>query len=136
MTKILVVYGTSYGQTEKIVRRIAADLKTREIEAVAINARDGHPTLRVDEFDGFLVASSVIGGPRQRYVEKFVREHLEQLRCAPSAFLSVSGAAGTPTPAGQAEARKRVEEFFQATGWGAPGNADLRGAAAHHNNTH
>jgi menaquinone-dependent protoporphyrinogen oxidase len=117
MPNILAVYGTAYGQTEKVIRRITADLTARGFSVVCLRADRLPASLRIDEFDGFVVGASVIRGRHQPYVERFVREHLDSLNAAPSAFLSVSGAAASTAPAELVAARGILQKFLDQTGW-------------------
>jgi menaquinone-dependent protoporphyrinogen oxidase len=117
MANVLIVYGTSYGQTAKIVERIADRLKAA-----------GHcPTLwrgdsipkgtAVTGFEAFLVAGSVLYGRHQRYLRDFVRQNRSVLNTRPSAFVSVSGALIGPWGPGQNEARKYLAQFLEETCW-------------------
>jgi menaquinone-dependent protoporphyrinogen oxidase len=117
MANILMVYGTAYGQTEKIVGRIAGKL-TAMGHRVTIwkgDALPGQPSLA--DFDVFLVAGSVLFGRHQRYLTTFVRQHLSRLNAAPGAFVSVCGALIGHWARGQEEAGKYLEKFFDQTGW-------------------
>jgi menaquinone-dependent protoporphyrinogen oxidase len=117
MADILVVYGTSYGQTAKIVRRIA-DRLTTEGHRVSICRGDALPSEQtLDDFDAVLVAGSVLYGKHQPYVRDFVRRNVRRLNAAPSAFLSVCGALAGSWSKGQLEARKYIERFLAETGW-------------------
>ena len=116
-TQVLAVYGTSYGQTEKVVKRIADRLEAQGLRVVTVRGDQLRPTLRLDEFDGFLVAASVVQGHHQRYIERFVRAHRTELRAASSAFISVSGAAASASLPERAAAEANIQKFFDATHW-------------------
>ena len=60
MAKILMVYGTTYGQTEKIVRRIDRLLGERGHDVSAYKGDQLPDELAVGKHDGFLIAGSVI----------------------------------------------------------------------------
>jgi menaquinone-dependent protoporphyrinogen oxidase len=116
MASILIVYGTAYGQTAKIVKRIA-DRLTAAGHRVTVWQGDALPAERsLDRFDGFLVAGSVLFGKHQRYLEKFVRENVARLNASRTAFISVCGAAASPEPRSAQEARKYVSAFTARTG--------------------
>jgi menaquinone-dependent protoporphyrinogen oxidase len=117
MTAILAIYGTAYGQTEKVVRRIADRLSERGVSVNSYRGDTIPADLALDRFDGFLIAASVIRGRHQPYIREFVRRHVAQLNGTPSVFVSVSGAAGNPTAEKQAEACAHVETFLGETGW-------------------
>lgn len=117
MANILAVYGTAHGHTERIARRIAGGLRDHG-EVVTLARGDHVPSsLALEQYDAYIIAASVIGGRHQRYIERFVRRHVRRLNVAPSAFVSVCGAAAGVSPADQAEARRYVERFLRRTGW-------------------
>ena len=113
MSRILVVYGTAYGQTQRIARRIV-DRLADQGHTVSMYKGDNLPAhLPLEDFDAFMLAASVIRGRHQRYIHDFARQNAMRLNGAPSAFVSVSGAAaGSPD-----QARECVEQFFRQTGW-------------------
>jgi menaquinone-dependent protoporphyrinogen oxidase len=129
MTRVLIVYGTSYGQTERVVRRLAARLESHDFVVTLRRGNDRAPEPQPGEYEAIAIAASVIRGKHQRYISDFVASHVDQLNCMPSAFISVSGAAGTPE--GEAEARGYVEEFCRATGWRPSLTAAFGGAIAY-----
>jgi menaquinone-dependent protoporphyrinogen oxidase len=117
MAKILIVYGTAYGQTERIALEIARVLRNSEY-AVDVARGDRLPTgLALDEYDGFLIAASVLYGRHQRYLQTFVRDHVTRLNAMPSAFVSVCGAMAGSAPEGVAMAQGYLEKFLRTTGW-------------------
>jgi menaquinone-dependent protoporphyrinogen oxidase len=114
---MLIVYGTDHGHAARVVRRIAAILTTRDWE-VTLERGDRLPAhLTIERFNAVLVAASIHGGRHQHYIEEYVRRHREELSRKPSAFVSVSGAAGDPRAHRQAAAWQYVVGFMKATGW-------------------
>ena len=63
--KVLLVFGSAYGQTEKIVRRLAIRLEENGNRCVVARGNALPPGLRLEEFDGFVVAGSVLFGRHQ-----------------------------------------------------------------------
>jgi menaquinone-dependent protoporphyrinogen oxidase len=115
--QILIVYGTKYGQTAKIARRLAEIIMARGEIATTINA-DGVPSnLVLTAFDGVIVGGSVIAGKHQRSVRRFVLDHRDALDSMPCAFFSVSASAGSSTERGRADAQRCIDEFLRDTGW-------------------
>jgi menaquinone-dependent protoporphyrinogen oxidase len=113
MARILVIYGTAYGHTQRIARRIA-DRLAAQGHGVCLYQGDDLPShLLVDEYDALVIAASIIRGRHQRYIRDFVRRHALRLNAVPSAFISVCGAAhGSP-----AQAHAYLDAFLQQTGW-------------------
>jgi menaquinone-dependent protoporphyrinogen oxidase len=117
MSNILLVYGTAYGQTERIAQRIAPVLRASG-HTVTVQRGDRLPAhLSLGAYDAFVVAASVLYGRHQRYIRSFVGKHVERLNAAPSAFLSVCGAAAGSAPEGPTAAQGYAEKFLRETGW-------------------
>jgi menaquinone-dependent protoporphyrinogen oxidase len=113
MAKILLVYGTAYGQTERIARRIVDQL-TAHGHGVCMYKGESLPAnLPLDRYDAFVVAASVIRGRYQRYIRDFVRCQAGRLGAVPSAFVSVSGTAKDSPQ----QAREHAESFLRQSGW-------------------
>ena len=87
---ILIVYGTTEGQTGKIAARTATHLRERghqvELRDSAALASD----LKLGHFDAFVIAASVHQEHHQETVTNFVFAHHELLNTKPSALISVS----------------------------------------------
>jgi len=129
--RILIFYGTSYGQTAKIARRMD-DLLTASGEIVTlVDASSQPPGLTPREFDGIIVGGSIIRGRHQKSVRRFVHVHRDVLNAMPSAFFSVSGAAASPDQDARAEARRFVDAFLGETGWDPVLSESIAGAMAY-----
>jgi menaquinone-dependent protoporphyrinogen oxidase len=115
--RILIVYGTSHGQTARIALRMADLLMTSGDSGTLTDADAVPHGLTPRDYDGVIVGSSVTYDYHQRCARRFARAHRDALNAMPSAFFSVSGAAASQDAEGQARARRYVEEFLQETGW-------------------
>jgi menaquinone-dependent protoporphyrinogen oxidase len=131
MAKILVVYGSSYGQTAKVVNRITEGLDLAGHRGTVWKGDALPADYSLDGFDGFLIAGSVVLGHHQDYLRDFVRRHAGRLNAAPSAFVSVCGALSEAGPEGTARAATYVAEFLAATGWRPRLTASFGGAVAY-----
>jgi menaquinone-dependent protoporphyrinogen oxidase len=131
MTAILALYGTAYGQTERVVQRIADRLQHDGLEVRTYRGDALPRELDVSKFDAVLVGASVIRGMHQPYVRDFVRRHAARLNLIPSAFVSVSGAAGSPLPDKRAEAQEYVDGFLKQTAWHPTVTATFGGTLAY-----
>ena len=115
--RIMIVYGTRYGQTAKIALRIE-ELLTAAGEIVTLTPADDLPIdFSPRDYDGIIVGASVIGGKHQRYVRDFVRRYRVMLNEMPTAFFSVSASAASADEHGRAAARRILGEFLRGTGW-------------------
>jgi len=127
MARFLVIYGTAYGQTERITRRVVDCLRSRG-HGVCMYKGDHLPKhLRLDDYDAVVVGASIIRGRHQRYIRAFARRHHEQLNSMRSAFVSVSGSA----QGSREQARRYIDEFVQQTGWNPRFPASFAGSMAY-----
>ncbi|HMK73719.1 MAG TPA: flavodoxin domain-containing protein [Myxococcaceae bacterium] len=118
MARILIVYGTSYGQTQKIAGRIGDRARFRGHQVTLLNAQGIRGPLTLDDCEAVVVGGSVLYGRYQRALERFVSSHRAKLDRLPgTAFFSVSMAAARSTPAAAAEVTKTLDRFFLRTGW-------------------
>jgi menaquinone-dependent protoporphyrinogen oxidase len=127
MSKILVVYGSTFGQTERVARRIAGILKDAG-HAVETHRGDELPdALPLGDYDGFLVAASVLMGHHQKYIRHWLRRYATLLNVAPSAFVSVCGAAGSDP----LQAQAYIDGLLRETGWRPKVTRSFTGAVAY-----
>jgi len=101
--RLLIVFASRFGQTEKIAKRIAtaAGVKT-DVVAVADAV-----TISLQEYEYLIVASPVYFGKHDRRIEEFVRRNALLILAMQSAFVSVSGS----------KDEALVHEFTRRTGW-------------------
>lgn len=126
--QILAIYGSNYGQAEKVLKRIVGILEGRG-HVVSVYKGDTVPAdVGVEDFDAVVIAASIAVGRYQDYIKQFVLRHLAVLRTRPTAFISVNGANPESKPEWQAEARRYVEQFRQDTGWEPRWTATFSGA--------
>ena len=112
MTKILIGYGTTEGQTARIAEYIADVMRSQGQEAQVLDLK-GSKDLPLDSYDAVIVGGSIHMGKHEEHVADFVRKNRVSLERLPSAFFSVSLAAH-----GDMEnARAYVKNFEQETGW-------------------
>jgi menaquinone-dependent protoporphyrinogen oxidase len=129
--RLLIVFGTSHGQTEKIARRMA-DVLTGSGDAVTLwNADALPPDDTPRDVDGIIVGAPVLFGQHRSSVVRFVRRHIWALNATPSAFFSVSGSAASPQEPARREARRILDEFLRETGWRPLQTATIAGAMAY-----
>ena len=114
MRRLLIVYGTTEGQTRKIAEHVAGGVAGWTVtlhDATALPA-DLDPAA----YDAVIVAASLHVGRHQTAVEHFVRRHRTALAASRTAFLSVSlSAAGDEHD--RQDAHDCAERFLSETGW-------------------
>lgn len=113
--KLLIVYGTTEGQTRKICEFISNEAREAGYQVSLVNSLESH--IHPAEFDAVIVGSSVHAGRYQAAVEHYVHEHHQELNSKITAFLSVSLAAASDEEESWKELRNQTEEFLNKTGW-------------------
>ncbi|HKW49972.1 MAG TPA: flavodoxin domain-containing protein [Gemmatimonadaceae bacterium] len=126
--RVLVLYGTSYGQTTRIAARIANRIEESGAVVSFHDIRELRMDAHLESYDAVIIGASVIRGRHQRAVQEFVSQHCEMLNVLPTAFFSVSGSAASPDERGRADARRCAESFLRATHW-RPAITELVGGA-------
>lgn len=112
---ILIVYGTTEGQTRKIAEWTATRIRERRHEAELRDSAALVSDLDTDKYDALIIAASVHQEYHQETITNFVIAHLKMLEKKPSAFISVSLSAVLKE--GGTEAQEYVDRFVSVTGW-------------------
>ncbi|WP_440770857.1 flavodoxin domain-containing protein [Natronorubrum sp. DTA28] len=128
MTRVLVAFGSSEGQTATIAERVGDILESEGHEPVLVHLKHPPTGLDVATYDGVIVGASIHAGSHQRYVTEFVREHREALTRLPSAFFSVSLTAAHTDPVEREPARELLEAFLEETDWEPDATLTVAGA--------
>jgi menaquinone-dependent protoporphyrinogen oxidase len=110
---ILIVYGTTEGQTRKIAEWTATHIREHAHQAELRDSAALAPVLDLETYDAFIIAASVHQEYHQEAITNFVIAHREVLDAKPSAFISVSLSAVLEEP----EAQKYVDSFVSVTRW-------------------
>jgi menaquinone-dependent protoporphyrinogen oxidase len=126
-SRVLIIFGTSYGQTEKIAVRIAGGLQSHGFPIELCNAATCRPS-PLEEYTAVVVGSSIIAHGHQPSIKQFVRNNVEVLNRRPSAFFQVSASAGSASADGRAAAQKILDDFVTALGWTPVLSASIAGA--------
>ncbi|MGE4063211.1 MAG: flavodoxin domain-containing protein [Rhodospirillaceae bacterium] len=106
MRRLLIVYGTTEGQTQKIAEYLASEARAFGHTCNIYNVASLPPDLDLAQFPKIIVAASVHAERHQASVAQFVRRALPSLQKAQTAFLSVSLSA-----AGDAKERYDAWEY-------------------------
>ncbi|WP_458189368.1 menaquinone-dependent protoporphyrinogen IX dehydrogenase [Haladaptatus sp. NG-WS-4] len=128
MARILVVYGSTEGQSATIAERIAEVFDDAGHEPAVVHVKHRPEGFSLSEYDAVVVGASIHMGKHQKYVTRFVREHTAELNRRPSAFFSVSLAAADGSEEAWEQAREYVHEFLSETGWEPDWTAVVPGA--------
>jgi len=112
---ILIIYGTTEGQTRKIAARTATHIRERGHHVDLLDSAAPTADLKLGDFHAFIVAASVHQEHHQDAITNFVFAQHKLLNARPSAFISVSLSAALEDE--KPEAQKYVDRFVSVTGW-------------------
>lgn len=115
MTRILVIYGTTNGQTERVAEEIGRALRLTGVDASVFQASSAAPG--PEDYAGVIVAASLRAGRYQRTVRRWIKRHSEALRDKPGAFVSVCMMARDRRDATQQQLRGIMRAFVESCGW-------------------
>lgn len=120
MSRILIAYATSEGQTGRISRVLAQQLESLGHTVQRADLAAAGPAPDPADYDGTVVAASVHAGQHQRCAMRYVQQHREALSRSGTAFLSISMSAACTEGAGALQAVEQAEDFLRRTGWRPP----------------
>jgi menaquinone-dependent protoporphyrinogen oxidase len=112
---VLIVYGTTEGQTRKIAEWTATHVREHGHQVELRDSAAPASGSDIETFHAFIVAASVHQQCHQETITNFVIAHHALLNARPSAFISVSLSA--VLEAGKTEAQEYVDRFVSVTGW-------------------
>ncbi|MGD0533299.1 MAG: flavodoxin domain-containing protein [Methyloceanibacter sp.] len=112
---VLIVYGTTEGQTRKIAERTAMRVGEHGHWVELYDSASSATNLDVSIFHAIIVATSVHQECHQDTIIDFAVAHRDQLSSKPTAFISVSLSAVLESE--KREAQKYVDRFVATTCW-------------------
>jgi menaquinone-dependent protoporphyrinogen oxidase len=116
MSRILVAYGTTEGQTRRIAGFIGERLQRRGHTARVIDSASPEAAQVQPVYDGVIAGGSLHQGRHQGALAHFIRDNLDWMRGLPRAFFSVSLAMASKDADEIAEARRLAQQFVDDTG--------------------
>ena len=125
MSRILITYASTHGQTEKIARRMAEAIEDSGQDAEVRPVADG---LDPSDFDAVAAGASIHAGKHQSEMADWVKVHRDALAARPGAFFSVSLTAAEEDPDDREPATRMLGEFLAETGWEPELSATIAGA--------
>jgi len=124
--KLLIVYGTTEGQTRKICEFIRDKATEAGHEVTLIDSTENE--LLPENFSAVLIAASVHAGNYQSSVRHYITKYHTELNEIPSTFVSVSLTAAGEEPESWKELEDITDEFLDTTGWEPTHVAQVAGA--------
>ncbi|MCU7995829.1 menaquinone-dependent protoporphyrinogen IX dehydrogenase [Shewanella glacialipiscicola] len=113
MKKILIIYSSVHGQTQKIATKLAQQLIGLGNSVVTADIKDA-PAL--NEFDKVIVGASIRHGKHNPRLYEFIEKHQTVLASKVSGFFSVSLVARKPTK-NTPETNPYMQAFLSKTTW-------------------
>lgn len=127
MRSALIVYASTYGQTEKVAGYMAGRLRAQGVEARAIHVQAADLPGPLADVDAIFVGGSLYVRRFQRAIDAFIQRHREALNAHPDAvFFSVSASAANE--AGREAVEALVSDYLKALDWQPADRADFAGA--------
>jgi menaquinone-dependent protoporphyrinogen oxidase len=117
MKSVLVVYGTTEGQTRKIAEFIADALKARGVVVDLVDSAGEGAALVQPVHAAAIVCGSLHRHHYQSSLLHFVKDNRDWLAGMPAAFVAVSLTAVLTDDESRDELRKAAEAFCRQTGW-------------------
>jgi menaquinone-dependent protoporphyrinogen oxidase len=115
--RILIVYGSTDGQTAKIAQRIESGIAASGVEVTTESVAHLRPGLQLAAFDAVVVAAPMRFGKFNERVVDFVQKNARALAKLPNAFVAVSISAARDNPKAKHEVGASIDRFAAATGW-------------------
>lgn len=117
MSRILIAYATSEGQTAKITGALADQFATygHTVQLATLDEQSIWPDPAIH--DAVIVAASVHAGQHQQSALRFVQQHRAVLADRVTAFLSVSMSASATKASGIRQATEQAEAFLRKANW-------------------
>jgi menaquinone-dependent protoporphyrinogen oxidase len=115
MSRILVLFGTTEGQTAKIAGAIGVTLRNCGATVDVLEA--GTAPADPEDYSGVIVAASVHASGYQRPVRRWVHAHARALDARPTAFVSVCLGVLQTDPKVQQEVADIPRRFVARAGW-------------------
>ncbi|MDX2002342.1 MAG: menaquinone-dependent protoporphyrinogen IX dehydrogenase [Chitinophagales bacterium] len=113
--KILIVYGTTEGQTQKIATFLKDEAITLGHSVKLVNALDEQPS--PEGYNMVFIGASLHAGGYQAAIRHYVQQHAETLNQLYSVFFSVSLTAAGDDQESWKELEEITTEFLHKTGW-------------------
>ncbi|SDX69977.1 menaquinone-dependent protoporphyrinogen IX dehydrogenase [Flavobacterium degerlachei] len=113
--KLLIIYGTTEGQTRKIAHYMEAILQNAGHQVTIADTTADPPEPK--GYDAIILGSSIHMHKYHSAIKHYIKKHLEQLNNIPGAFFSVSLAVASGLDEENLEVQKITNDFLEQTGW-------------------
>ena len=117
MKTVLIVYGTTEGQTRKVAEFIADALKARGVEIELVDSATDHAAGVQPVYAAAIVCASLHQHSYQASIRRFLKDNKSWLAGIPAAFVAVSLTAVLEDDESRGELRQIAEKFCRDIGW-------------------
>ncbi len=131
MAYLLIVYGSTEGQTERIADEMVRRLGELGHKARAFPVEAAPIGNELADYDGFIVGASVHMGHFSKEMGDWVKHNFTRLQRKPSAFFSVCLGILEKDLKTQREERRIVDDFLRENGWSPDLDTIFAGALAY-----
>lgn len=115
MSRILILYSTTDGHTQKISQRLQQVI-AEQGHQVDVTGIDAGKASNLEEFDKIVIGASIRYGKHQQQVYDFIDRHGELLSSRPGAFFSVNLVARKPGR-DRPDSNPYVKKFLRQIAW-------------------
>jgi len=115
MARILIIYSTTDGQTEKICRRLQGVIEGEGSQVTLCSITDSSG-LDLQSFDKIVIGASIRYGKHSPLVAAFINSNRALLDGKPNAFFSVNVVARKPEKS-RPEANPYLQKFLRRIAW-------------------
>jgi menaquinone-dependent protoporphyrinogen oxidase len=115
MAKILIIYSSTDGQTEKISHRLQKVIEQQEHEVTLCSITDCSD-IDLRSFNKIVIGASIRYGKHSPLVSDFINRNKELLDSKPNAFFSVNVVARKPEKS-RPEANPYLQKFLRRISW-------------------
>lgn len=113
--KLLILYGTTEGQTRKIAHFMEAILQNAGHQVTVADSSAEPPA--PEGYDAIMVGGSIHMQKYQSAIKHYIKKHVAELSQMPGAFFSVSLAVASDMDDEHLEVQKITADFLEQTGW-------------------
>ncbi len=115
MSKILIIYSTTDGQTRKICHRLQQVIEQQAHQVTTVSIQD-EPQIDVAAFDKIVIGASIRYGKHSPQIVNFIEKNRLLLERKPNAFFSVNVVARKPEKS-KPEQNPYLQKFLKRISW-------------------
>ena len=115
MSRILIIYSTTDGHTQKICRRLSQVVEQLDHQVTLISIED-ESSVALESFDKIILGASIRYGKHHKKVYAFIKRNEQLLDSKPNAFFSVNVVARKPDK-NQPETNPYLGKFLKQISW-------------------